>query len=77
MPRAVPLSGNAAAGAALQMHVLDLDVAGRPVRRFEQEVHARTLAVGDLAAQGRVARERRDRAGSDSLLGKRVGPATR
>ena len=60
--------------AALQVDVLDLDIAGRPVLRFEQEVHARARPVGDFAADRVVAGQWRDRAGLDRLGGESVRP---
>ena len=60
---------------AHQVHVLDLDIAGRPAGRFEQEIDPRGLAVFHLAADGRVAGELRDAPGRDRLGGERIGMA--
>ena len=55
--------------AAHQVDVLDLDIARRPRRVFEQEIDARIPAVFHLAARAGVAREFCDRAGRDCFGG--------
>ena len=57
------------------VHVLDLDIAGRTVGCFEQEIDPRGLAVFHLAARRRVAGKLRDAAGGDRLGGERIGMA--
>ena len=56
LPRSVLASGNSARpGRPHQVHVLDLDVAGRPAGALQQEIHPRVLAVLHLAPDRVVA----------------------
>jgi hypothetical protein len=56
-----------------QVHVLDLDVAGRTIGRFQQEVDARVAAVLHLAPGRRVAGKLGDGARRDRLGHEQVG----
>jgi hypothetical protein len=54
-------------GLAHEVHVLDLDIAGRAFRIFEQQVDARIPAVFHLAPRRWIAGKLRDRSGRDRL----------
>ena len=71
-PRVVTASGNSASPLAHQGHVLHLDIAGRPVRRFEQEIDPRGLPVFHLAPHRCVAGELFDGAGGERMAGDHV-----
>src|SRR5215475_16231089 len=60
-------------GRAHQMDVLDLDIARRARRMFQQKINARTVAVLHLAANRGISRKLRDRARHDRFGGERVG----
>jgi hypothetical protein len=53
---------------ALEVDVLDLQIAGRPVLGLEQQVDAAVAAVGHFAAQARVAGQFGHRLGGHRLL---------
>ena len=61
------------AGAARQMHVLDLDIARGLARRLEQDVDAAVLAVLYLPPERGEARELRHATGFDGLCNQSVG----
>ena len=56
-----------------QVHVLDLDVTGRPVRMLEQEVDPRIASILHFAPYSRVAGELRYQAGCHRFGCERVG----
>jgi hypothetical protein len=71
-PRRVTASGNSANSLAHEMDVLDLDVAGWPQRRFEQEIDAGVGAVLHLAAHGVVAGKLGDHVRRDGFSSERI-----
>ena len=58
---------------ALQMDVLDLDVANRSSRALEQQVDARAFAVAHLAPDGGIAGKLGEPLGQERLLDETVG----
>ena len=73
-PRSVLASGNSARpGPPHQVHVLDLDVAGRPAGAFQQEIDPRVPAVLHLAPDAVVAGKLGDRAGRERRADQRIG----